>query len=117
LCKSSGALPKMTNSKDIVCDFCKSPEVKWRYPCKDFEMPAHMWKNVGHWAACEPCHAIIEAGNVYTLAALITAREIDEHKKDIPTEFLEETMVWMYASLIELYLKFQMNRTGPCVPV
>ncbi len=54
------------------CDFCGIRAVRWTYPA-DFvawtvpepnalDMPL-VGESVGEWAACDPCPALIEAGN------------------------------------------------------
>lgn len=51
-----------------ICDFCSEQPVKWRYPARDVRpieavsIPGLLVQtSVGDWAACDKCHALIEA--------------------------------------------------------
>lgn len=51
----------------IVCDFCSSPDVLWTYPAHDTvpitvtgKSARIILESVGHWAACQHCHDLIE---------------------------------------------------------
>ncbi len=55
-----------------ICDFCSSPDVKWRYPAKTFlayvtDLVAG--ESLGDWAACTKCHDLIERDDRAGLAA------------------------------------------------
>jgi len=59
-----------------LCDFCVDPRepVRWRYPAQDFRLPnpdpgpiAGIGSR-GDWAACDACHALIDADQWATLA-------------------------------------------------
>lgn len=64
-----------------ICDFCSSPDVRWRYHCESFTLLIHMlhangeddisfpWESIGDWGACETCAAFIEADDWDKLAA------------------------------------------------
>jgi hypothetical protein len=48
---------------DPVCDFCSDPNPTWDYPARTFEtapLPCGIPVSLGHWAACDVCHALIE---------------------------------------------------------
>lgn len=47
----------------IICDFCASPDVRWSYPARDFDVPEAYSTSVGPWAACPICHALIARGD------------------------------------------------------
>ena len=48
----------------VICDFCSSRPVLYCYPAHGFALEAFLWQSVGNWAACEPCGALIEAGDL-----------------------------------------------------
>jgi hypothetical protein len=54
------------------CDFCSSPDVRYAYPARDFiiKTPSEIpdWGSAGGWAACPPCHALIQRGDRDRLA-------------------------------------------------
>ncbi len=60
----------------MICDFCSSPEVLWRYPARDFTIrePAELQallgrlESVAEWLACAVCARLIEAGDRDALA-------------------------------------------------
>jgi hypothetical protein len=46
----------------MICDFCSSPDVRWRYPARDFTrsvMGVVDAGSRGDWAACDACHRLI----------------------------------------------------------
>lgn len=46
----------------MICDFCSSPDVRWRYPARDFTrsvMGVVDAGSRGDWAACNACHRLI----------------------------------------------------------
>jgi len=52
----------------LVCDFCEQPGIAWSYPCAEFTLPSPDPQYMGFgtdddWAACGPCHDLIEAGD------------------------------------------------------
>jgi len=56
-----------------VCDFCSTGNARWEYRCKDFAAPRipglpMTQMSRGSWAACDPCHALIEANKRAKLA-------------------------------------------------
>lgn len=51
-----------------ICDFCSDPNVEFAYPARDFNRPVAATpqmsvslSSTGGWAACRPCHDLIEA--------------------------------------------------------
>lgn len=56
----------------MQCDFCSEPNPKWDYPAHSIEMPDLppdiRALSVQHWAACDACSALIEAGDRAGLA-------------------------------------------------
>ena len=78
-----------------ICDFCSSPDVKWRYPAKTFlayVTDSVAGESLGDWAACTKCHDLIERDDRAGLAAwsiesLITVHpEMAEIKEDLLRE-------------------------------
>lgn len=47
----------------IRCDFCSGAPVTWRYPTRTFKLTSIRFRSVSDWAACDVCHALIEAGD------------------------------------------------------
>lgn len=71
---------------EFHCDFCNRtlPEADlWTYPARSFggtmrgydndlrEVAAAPWGSEGDWAACDDCHALIEAGKWHLLACRV----------------------------------------------
>ncbi len=54
--------------KKLVCDFCSSLDVLWRYPVRTFKSYVLQVESLGDWAACGKCHDLIEAGKIEELA-------------------------------------------------
>lgn len=115
-----------------ICDFCSSPDIHWRYRAADFQhdrlitalvLPITIvgpieierkdidihWGSKGDWAACNVCHALIEANN----RAKLTRRSAKTMLKRHP----EITMSLRDA--IELigpmHAQFWSNRVGPAM--
>jgi hypothetical protein len=47
----------------VICDFCSSPDVRWRYEAHSFVAAVELGfthESVGAWAACDPCRGLIE---------------------------------------------------------
>lgn len=77
----------------IVCDFCSSPDVRWRYRSPDSRSTAvginpETSQSVvidanfaGDWAACPVCHALIEEGNRDRLARRSARRLVRKHPR------------------------------------
>lgn len=46
--------------KNPVCDFCIQSGVEWAYDADDVQLPTGDWSR-GGWAACNPCHLLIDS--------------------------------------------------------
>jgi hypothetical protein len=59
----------MESETRIICDFCSSENVVYRYPCYDDAITVECdgtaldIGSLGDWASCGHCAAIIDAGN------------------------------------------------------
>lgn len=57
------------NPLKLVCDFCSGEPVRWSYPARDFQRrmaldgSAVQANSHGAWAACDACHALIQASD------------------------------------------------------
>lgn len=103
--------PQSTNQ--AVCDFCARPRVSWSYPARDAAidpesdgiLPPHA--SHGAWAACGPCHELIEADDRIGLA--VRAADYFRHMHPdgrITTEHFR----FLHEQFFDL-------RTGPAHPV
>lgn len=87
-----------------ICDFCKSPDPHWLYPCEGF---IHTEGDITvvttpDWGACGPCHSMIEREDRYGLAlraAVLTAEDRD-------------SLVALHGVLERLFDTFWAHRTG-----
>ena len=43
---------------NIICDFCSSIPVRWRYPAATFAVSVVVFAD--DWAACDTCHELLE---------------------------------------------------------
>lgn len=58
----------------MKCDFCSSPDVTWRYPCKSFDAetpPGVSFRSLAAFEVCDSCCAFIEAADWRGLEVLI----------------------------------------------
>lgn len=59
----------MESETRIICDFCSSPDVVYRYPCYDDSIiiegngVALGLGSIGDWASCEACSSLIDTDN------------------------------------------------------
>jgi hypothetical protein len=62
---------------DEVCDFCLKPHPTWSYPAAPMEIVGHhaMSGSDDEWAACDECHALIEAHNLGGLVERVVAMQ------------------------------------------
>lgn len=90
----------MSEDMDIICDFCSSPKVTWRYPARNILMTDIQALSVGDWAACDTCHDIIERDG----QPGITARTVETFKHNLPG---------MDNFILRLHKRFFAERTGP----
>jgi len=62
------------------CDFCGSDAPRWRYAAEDYTALVNettVVTSLGDWAACTPCHQLIEAGDRLGLACRTLANHPD----------------------------------------
>jgi len=93
---------------EIICDFCSASDPGWGYPAKDFqayECGGMVGESVGGWAACNTCHALIEAGDREGLMQRTLAM----------APFVGDEEVWDF--MRELHGLFFEHRCGPAVQV
>ena len=69
-----------------VCDFCSDPEVAVVYPADDAVIQVvaapegvYLHESLGAWAACRPCHDLIEVGDRGALALRAAHRLAAQH--------------------------------------
>jgi len=93
------------NNENLLCDFCSAPDPAWRYQARSFiayRGPHVAGESVGDWAACDDCHALIEANDRQSLAqrsldelilkhpeAIVAAAELHEHLAALHEQFFE----------------------------
>lgn len=64
--------PGIWAPRELQCDFCSSPDVAWRYKCKDFNSASDTigilysgepvtLQSVSDWISCDPCSKLIDA--------------------------------------------------------
>jgi len=98
---------------DVICDFCSTPEVNWRYPCDNFTIFLILqkgngqtnrvsWSSTGDWKACADCSHLIEAGDWDGLAQRCVILRHPELPLVIQREVKE--------SILVLHKEFQNNR-------
>lgn len=102
----------MLRQGELRCDFCASrtEPVDWAYPARDFPVPGPTGGVVagvfseGPWAACTPCHALIEAGDWGTLGRRSAANYAVTY--EIPAADA-------LPLILPLHAAFRTHRTGP----
>jgi len=97
--------------KEVVCDFCQAKPVTWAYPCTDFVLEVIGYKNIGEWAACENCHALIEQGN----KTMLLAKSVATHPL-LTRQSDPETLEFVLAQVYLLHEGFFGHRTGDPFP-
>lgn len=60
-------------SDELKCDFCSQRPIRWSYPARPVHLAALLvgrdatkvigWNTNDPWAACDPCHDMIERGD------------------------------------------------------
>ena len=103
----------MSNA-NLRCDFCSASGPAWRYPARSFIsycVPNIAGESVGDWAACEACHALIEANDKRGLAQ----RSLDELILIHPEA--STAAAELYENLVDLHRKFFEHRTGTALPI
>lgn len=105
-----------------VCDFCSSPDVRWRYRCPDFSQRIVTidvvrsasdvidWGSGGDWAACPVCHELIERDDRKRLARR-SARRFQ--RKTAGSLSLKEMESLIRAHQAEFFRR----RVGDAIPV
>jgi len=88
----------------MICDFCSSPSVAWRFPAVTFAA-FDLVRSIGNWAACEECARLVNDNNRVALCY----RSVDSFMEAFP-DYNEATVASMIA---ELHVEFWDNRTGP----
>lgn len=109
-----------TEEFTAVCDFCGATPVEWSHPARSFTqqhpasslvgMPVDA-NSVGDWAACTPCHNLIEAGDI----AGVTERSLETQRDEIRRHGLDPDVVRRW--LTKLHRTFWAQRSGPSIPV
>src|SRR5712691_781690 len=110
---SGEELKSMTNAS-LQCDFCSVPGPEWRYPARSFVAycaPDVAGENVGHWAACDQCHALIETDDRRGLAQRYLDELILKHPEACGAAAV------LYEKLPELHQQFFAKRSGPAVAI
>jgi hypothetical protein len=98
---------------DVICDFCSTPQIRWRYPCNGFTIllilqggngqTRHItWSSTGDWFACEDCSHLIETNDWDGLGQ----RCVILRHPELPAVIRQEVK----KSLVELHKEFQRNR-------
>ena len=98
------------NNENLLCDFCSASDPAWRYPARSFVAycaPNVAGESVGDWAACDDCHALIEANDRQSLAQ----RSLDELIVKHPEAIVAATE--LYGHLTALHQQFFACRSGP----
>ncbi len=89
------------------CDFCSAFDPTWEYPARTFiayRVAGFTGESVGSWAACDPCHVLIEANDRDGLVERSLGR------LGVMDEGVRESTG---ACLRALHAKFFANRLGP----
>jgi len=92
-----------------VCDFCSARGPTWRYPVSSFvayEVQGVVGESVGDWAACDACHALIEADQRDALVR--RSLEMMPHRGEVPPDVA-------LAFIRKAHTGFFLNRRGPAV--
>ncbi len=104
---------------EVVCDFCASTPVRWRYPCLDHEswgfskqrsgwgFPLH-GESKGDWAACDKCRALIENGKWEKLARRSVSRLLLAYGMGAQGKALQ-----IVDEVKKAHVQFRKNRCGP----
>ena len=97
----------------ICCDFCSSTPATWNYPAQTFTtlIGGLVRTSEGDWAACDPCHALIEAGDMQGLARRSADLLFVTHPQ------LLARRVEVEKDLAALQAEFTKHRTSPVQPV
>ena len=74
-------MPEVRMSDQDLCDFCSSPEPRWLFRCRNYEMrdlvpnPGLLppQRSVGGWLACNKCAVFVQRADWNGLARRVTA--------------------------------------------
>jgi hypothetical protein len=94
-----------------ICDFCNAPAVAHSYPCRSFSLPEFATESVTDWAVCEPCAALIEAGDRIGLAV----RSVETILARLPERPDRAGLLHITEFIAALHFGFHAHRTGPRV--
>ncbi|HJS83809.1 MAG TPA: hypothetical protein VJ742_13360 [Nitrososphaera sp.] len=100
--------------KELICDFCNSPDIKYGYPVDDFEQTLEVEGRkvdlgyLGGWAACQECYELIETDQREVLADRSVSELASDRSKQYQVEFRRRLRI--------LHDEFFAMRSGPAVP-
>lgn len=99
-----------------MCDFCSQRgPLPWSYPCdvvdlREMDNPV-MTHSADDWAACEDCHALIEADDIEGLISLMLNRVLADSIEEMSVNQLANARRQLRRHLA----RFSAARTGPAV--
>jgi hypothetical protein len=105
---------KAMSDADLICDFCSGRDPAWRYPALTFLAyctPNIAGESVGDWAACDACHALIEAEDRMGLAERSLNELMLKHPETRPAAIV------LYHELADLHEQFFVHRRGNAIPI
>lgn len=102
-------------AREEVCDFCLASDPTWEYPATDMPVKGHplIDESTGEWAACDECHALIEAKK---LGALVERCAQAQLGAETPADVHAPPLPILRRQLRENMLRFFDARTGPARP-
>lgn len=107
---------RRTSRFELICDFCSQRKpLTWSYPCGEVDLRELKNPLMTHsnddWAACEECHALIEADDIEGLISYMLDQLLGESIKEMPLVGLVNVRRDMRKHLE----RFSAARTGPAV--
>jgi hypothetical protein len=113
---------QVEEASDPVCDFCRSGDVEWRYPCRTFRRrevrrtdrngdPEYKTVDhgyVGDWIACGGCHNAYERGGI----ALLAERVATVYGDQDPALADPDMRDLLIRNVLALFAQFEQNRAG-----
>lgn len=102
--------------KEEVCDFCLGPEPVWEYPAAEMEIVGGSLidRSDDEWAACEGCHALLEAHKIGPLVERIVAKHREMKRRgDVAPGWVEPPLPIHRRLTRQNVLRFMDARTGP----
>jgi len=99
-----------------VCDFCMTPNPAWEYPCGIVAIVGNpnITASDDEWAACDACHASIEAGNILKMVAGMVRRQ---NQQPLHPAFRSPPLKQQHAIQNANVRAFLAARTGPARPI